>query len=82
VCSLVVGRATFFGRDGSSDIYGRPAIALNVAYIAGGLFLHFHYFWGLDERLCRHSQPLKTICLLILVPCLLYAFASTFTFFP
>ena len=77
VCSLLVGRATFFGKNGSADIQGRPAIALNLTYISIGLFLHFHYFWGLDSNLHRHAQGLKIICLAVCIPCLLYALYQT-----
>ncbi len=71
-----LGYATFFGRNGSLDITGSPAIALNTAYIAFGLFLHFHYFWGLDSKLSRFSQAGKLLSLLALILCLLYAIGS------
>jgi len=78
VLSLRLGRATFFGRNGSLDIQGDPAIALNAAYIAFGCMLHFHYFWGLDSNLHRYSHWGKVISMLVLIPCLLYAIASQF----
>jgi hypothetical protein len=76
VGSLRLGRATFFGRDGSVDITGNPAIALNAAYIAFGMFLHFHYFWGLDSNLYRFNRAGKLLSLLALIPCLLYSIGS------
>lgn len=53
-------------------VMGAPAAILGIAYAALGLFLHFHYFWGLNERLHRYSQPLKIVSLVVFIPCFLY----------
>ena len=71
---LIRGDAVLFGnRSSSLHLTGTAATALNTAYIAFGCFLHFHYFWGLDENLCRYSQTGKTISLLVFIPCFLFA---------
>jgi hypothetical protein len=76
--SLKLGRATFFGTecrgsDSSLDIHGMPAVTLNIAYIAFGCLLHFHFFWGLEPVLRRFSQWGKVISMIVLVPCLVYS---------
>jgi hypothetical protein len=63
---FMAGETRFFGRAGSSlDLRGSGAIALAVAYIAVGAFIHFHWFWGLIGRLEPFSYLLK--CLAVLV---------------
>jgi len=71
--SLKLGRATFFGSHNSLDIQGLPAVTLNVAYIAFGSLLHFHYFWGLEPALRRFSPWGKVISMIVLAPCLFYS---------
>lgn len=71
---LSVHRATFFGRGGSRlELHGAPAVALAVAYIAVGLFIHAHWFWGLHPRLQRFSYFGKLLSLLVFVPTFGYA---------
>src|SRR5437660_10788179 len=54
------GHATLLGRRAASlDVSGKAGFWLAVSYIAVGSFLHFHYFWGLSERLWRFSQAGK-----------------------
>ena len=54
------GHATLLGRRAASlDVSGKAGFWLAVSYIALGSFLHFHYFWGLSERLWRFSQAGK-----------------------
>ena len=54
------GHATLFGRRAASlDVSGKAGFWLAASYIAVGSFLHFHYFWGLSERLWRFSQAGK-----------------------
>ena len=72
VC-LERGHTTLFGRYASSDLTGDAAFSLAVAYVAGGAFLHFHYFWGLSERLSDYSQFAKGMALLVFLPSFLYA---------
>ena len=43
---LLVGHATVLGRQGSVEVYGNAALAMAAAYMALGLFTHFHFFRG------------------------------------
>ena len=68
------GHATLFGRRAASlDVSGKAGFWLAVSYIAVGSFLHFHYFWGLSERLWRFSQAGKFTSVLVFLPSFLYA---------
>ncbi len=62
---LVTGEARLWGNNNSEiDLNGSAAVALAIAYIAVGAFIHFHWFWGLHSRLLRFSQLLKTVAVL------------------
>jgi hypothetical protein len=52
--------------------------ALAIAWIAVGAFLHFHYFWGLSDRLWKASQPLKVLALLVFLGAFFYAHYRAF----
>ena len=68
------GHATLFGsRVANLDVTGKAGFWLAVSYIAVGSFLHFHYFWGLSERLWRFSQAGKFASVLVFLPSFLYA---------
>jgi hypothetical protein len=74
VC-LQRGHTTLFGwrrRGGNVDLVGDAGFWLAVAYIAIGAFLHFHYFWGLSERLSLFSRFPKALALLVFVSSLFY----------
>lgn len=77
VC-LQRGSTTILGRGGSLELRDEPAFWMAVAYIAIGCFLHFHYFWGLSERLLRFSHPLKVLSLLVFVPSFFYSVCLQF----
>ncbi|HEV2330651.1 MAG TPA: hypothetical protein VGY56_17865 [Verrucomicrobiae bacterium] len=48
---LATGHATLWGRYNSQlDVTGSTAVALAIAYIAVGVFIHTHWFWGLLPR--------------------------------
>jgi hypothetical protein len=81
VAGLRSGEAILFSSR-NSDLYvaGPGATALNSAYIALGMFVHFHYFWGLDGSLWRFSQALKTVSLIVFLPCFLYGLWLAFNF--
>jgi hypothetical protein len=53
-------------------VTGLAAVALSVAPMAFGLFLHFHFLWTPHERLWRVAGWGKTACAAILVLCLGY----------
>ena len=63
---LRTGHARFWGRGHSHvDLYGSGAVALAVAYIAVGVFIHAHWFWGLHPRLVGLSPLLKVLAALV-----------------
>lgn len=72
------GHTTLFGRGTNSDLTGDAAFWLALAYIAGGAFLHFRYFWGLSERLSNFSDLGEVISLLFFLLSLLYSFYRIF----
>lgn len=77
VLSLARGHCTFFGHGRATlTLTGKPGAALAIAYLAIGLFLHFHYFWGISEKLWPRALPLKIISLLIFIPAFFYAMAG------
>lgn len=70
---LQSGHARFFGTRGTHlELQGASATSLAVAYLALGVFLHSHYFWGLHPRLHPWSPLLKLLSLLVFLPCLSY----------
>jgi hypothetical protein len=55
---LSTGQARFFGQRGSHiDLDGSAAVALAIAYIAAGIFIHAHWFWGLHQKLDAVQLP-------------------------
>ena len=63
---LFTGHALFFGQDDSPlELVGSAADALALAYIAIGVFIHAHWFWGLHQRLERWSYLLKLATVLV-----------------
>jgi len=68
------GHATFFGSHGSRlDVTGSSAVAMAIAYIAVGVFIHAHWFWGLHPRLEALSPIPKALALLLFLGGLGYA---------
>jgi len=71
---LQTGHAKFFGERGSSlDLTGSSAVAMAIAYIAVGVFIHAHWFWGLHPRLEVLSPILKGFSVLVFLGGLSYA---------
>ena len=62
---LVTGHARLVGRRGHLDLDSSAAIALAIAYIAVGVFVHAQWFWGLHPRLEPLSQLLKILAALV-----------------
>ena len=63
---LFTGHARFFGRNATHlDLNGSAAIALAIAYIAIGVFIHAHWFWGLLPRFEAVSYLLKLASVLV-----------------
>ena len=62
---LNIGHARIIGSRGSYlDLSGSAAQAMAIAYIAVGLFIHAHWFWGLRVRLEPWSPILKIVSVL------------------
>jgi len=62
---LQTGHTAFFGRRSSHlDLTGSSAVAMAIAYIAVGVFIHAHWFWGLHPKLEALSPILKVLAAL------------------
>jgi hypothetical protein len=61
---LLTGHARFLGRGSSLNLEGSAAVAMAIAYIAIGVFIHAHWFWGMHRRLEPLSYPLKVLAAL------------------
>ncbi|MBE7493795.1 MAG: hypothetical protein HS117_02510 [Verrucomicrobiaceae bacterium] len=69
VWCLIDKRAVLPGKHGDLVIAGDDAVLFSTAILALAAFLHFHFFWGLHERLWRYSQGCKVLALLVFLPC-------------
>ncbi|RBP44306.1 hypothetical protein DES53_104125 [Roseimicrobium gellanilyticum] len=65
ITCLSSDQTDIFGPDGRTVAYGTAATGLVVAFIALGCFLHFHFFWRLNERLEPYAARLKSVSLLV-----------------
>ena len=71
---LISGHTYFPGRGSTGiNLTGTAAQSLAIAYIAVGIFIHFHYFWGLHPRLYCFSQLLKMLALLCFLGSFFYS---------
>jgi hypothetical protein len=52
----------------------RGRIAVGAFFISLGLFVHFHYFWGLHPKLCALSGLGKNVAALGMIVPILYGF--------
>jgi len=60
------GHTTLFAtRGGHLDLTGSSATAMAIAYIAVGVFIHAHCFWGLHPRLEPLRPILKVLAVLV-----------------
>lgn len=62
------------------DYHGKEAIALGVACIAVGLFMHAHYFWSASQRYYFVSEILKPLSLLTIAGSMGYVVVSQIVF--
>jgi hypothetical protein len=63
---LQSGHATFFGTRGARlELTGSEATAMAIAYIAIGVFIHAHWFWGLHPKFEALSPILKILATLV-----------------
>ncbi|HEX5790632.1 MAG TPA: hypothetical protein VFY13_05740 [Luteolibacter sp.] len=63
----------YFGSLGWQGVTGPAAHWLAVSVIAVGAFIHFHYFWGLSDRLWSYSMTLKVLAFIAFLASFLYA---------
>lgn len=71
---MQAGRTTFFGTRGARlELTGSEAMAMAIAYIAVGLFIHAHWFWGLHPKFGALSPILKVLATLVFLGGLGYA---------
>jgi len=72
---LFTEHATLWGRYNSQlDLTGSSAVALAIAYIAVGIFMHAHWFWGLLPKFEIVSVILKFLTVLAFIGSLGYVF--------
>jgi hypothetical protein len=63
---LYSGHTTFWGRRRAHlDLTGSAVVAMAIAYIAVGVFIHAHWFWGLHPKLEALSPVLKVLAVLV-----------------
>ena len=70
---LHTGHALLFGQNADLDVTGSSAVALAIAYIAVGIFIHAHWFWGLQAKLQAVSYILKLLAVLLFLGSFGYA---------
>lgn len=72
---LITGHAVLPGQNDSAlDVTGSTAVALAIAYIAVGVFVHAHWFWGLQPKRLIISNILKLLTVLVFLGSLGYVF--------
>lgn len=65
ITGLVTGTIMMPARYRNLPVHGTTAMALSIAYISVGVFIHFHWFWGINERLWRWSLAGKIVAVLV-----------------
>ena len=69
---LLTGHAVLLGQNENLDVTGPGAVALAIAYIAVGIFIHAHWFWGLYDKPMWLSPVLKVLSTLVFLGSLGY----------
>ena len=70
---LFTKHTVFIGERGTNlQLNGTDAIALSIAYIAVGVFIHAHWFWGLHPKLEPFSPLLKLLGVLVFLGAFCY----------
>ncbi len=62
---LCTRQTSLLGQNDDLDVYGSAAVALAISYIAVGVFIHAHWFWGLLPKLESVSYILKFLSVLV-----------------
>ena len=79
ICCIRHGHTLVLGEHGNSTIVtGNVGFSFAISYILIGLFMHFHYFWGLSRNLWRFSYALKSLTVIGFVLSFLYAMYRMF----
>lgn len=74
---IIVDRAELPGRFGKLIVTGSLAVSLAICYIAAGVFIHAHWFWGLHPKLQPYHLIPKTLALLAIVGGIFYVVYGT-----
>ena len=67
-------------RGGMAEYFEKDAIALGVAWIAVGLFMHGHYFWSASRRFYFLSEIFKPLSLLGVAGGMIYVLVNQVVF--
>ena len=73
---ILAEQAVLVGRGGSWDLAGRDAILFGLAWLSGGLFVHFHYFWPSIKKLAMFTGLAKNVSLVVVILSLGYVIWS------
>lgn len=75
VANLIQGTAVMPSRSQAGRVLltGLPATSLSIGFIAMGLFLHFHFFWGISAKLNPYCMIGKIIAIVLFIPTMGYA---------
>ena len=72
VVCFVTGHGDIPGRFGSMSVSGADAVALGLASVCLGAFLHCHYFWGNIFQLAAFAVLGKIVSLIGMIGSLVY----------
>ncbi|MCL1921634.1 MAG: hypothetical protein FWG50_11295 [Kiritimatiellaeota bacterium] len=64
---IAKGEAVWYGRGSTVTLNGTDAVLFGVLWVCGGLFLHFHYFWGNTGCLAPYHHAGKALSALAFV---------------
>lgn len=65
---LCVGQMTLIGKHRAHlELHGAAANALAIAVIAAGVFIHFHWFWGIHKKLFPFSPIGKFLSVAVFI---------------
>ena len=67
IWGLVHGGTILYGRGGALRLKGSASIAMSLAYLAVGLFLHCHFFWSSHKKLWRAAGVAKALSAILFI---------------
>jgi hypothetical protein len=62
---IVLQQGTLYGKTTPLKLQGVEAVALGCVWLAVGIFLHIHYFWGLHPRLVNYHNTGKFVAIVM-----------------